>query len=54
MVFVRWLVAKIGGFTGDCLGAAQQISELLIYLVLVFFLNDNGLMQGVNSRGLLF
>lgn len=26
---------RIGGYTGDCLGAAQQISEVLIYLVLL-------------------
>lgn len=52
--FVRWLSAKIGGFTGDCLGAAQQISELLIYLVLVFFINNNDLTQRVNSGGGLF
>jgi len=31
-LFKKWLIAKIGGFTGDCLGAAQQISELLIYI----------------------
>lgn len=37
--FSRWLLAKIGGFTGDCLGAAQQIAELLIYMVLVAFLS---------------
>jgi len=53
MFFIRWLIVKIGGFTGDCLGAAQQISELLIYLVLVLFLNDNGLIQKVNSAGVL-
>jgi len=34
-VFRRWLIARIGGFTGDCLGAAQQISELLIYLIVL-------------------
>jgi adenosylcobinamide-GDP ribazoletransferase len=26
--FKKW----IGGYTGDCLGATQQISEVLIYL----------------------
>lgn len=31
----RWLMNRLGGFTGDCLGAAQQIAELLIYLVIV-------------------
>jgi adenosylcobinamide-GDP ribazoletransferase len=34
-LFKKWLLARIGGFTGDCLGAAQQISELLIYITLV-------------------
>ena len=33
-----WLGAKftrrIGGFTGDCLGAVQQVSEVVIYLAL--------------------
>lgn len=29
-----WFVARIGGFTGDTLGCAQQISELLAYLAL--------------------
>lgn len=35
MLFKRWLTVRIGGFTGDCLGAAQQIAELLIYLTLI-------------------
>ncbi len=34
-----WLGAKcqrrIGGYTGDCLGAVQQVSEVAIYLVLL-------------------
>ena len=30
--FKKWLIARIGGFTGDCLGAAQQLIELLIYV----------------------
>jgi len=33
-LFGRYLVSKIGGYTGDCLGAAQQIFELSIYLIL--------------------
>ncbi len=40
-LFKNWLMAKIGGFTGDCLGAAQQISELLIYLTLVACFDRN-------------
>ncbi|GIX23666.1 MULTISPECIES: adenosylcobinamide-GDP ribazoletransferase [Caldimonas] len=31
----RWLRSRLGGFTGDGLGAAQQLSELAIYLTLV-------------------
>ena len=34
-IFKRWLIARLGGYTGDCLGACQQISELLIYLVVI-------------------
>ncbi|MEL7292854.1 MAG: adenosylcobinamide-GDP ribazoletransferase [Pseudomonadota bacterium] len=33
--FKHWLLKRIGGFTGDCLGAAQQLAELLIYLLLI-------------------
>ena len=29
--FSRW----IGGYTGDCLGATQQLSEVLIYLTMI-------------------
>ncbi len=34
-LFQRWLTQRLGGFTGDCLGAAQQLMELLIYLTLI-------------------
>lgn len=30
-----WLLRRLGGFTGDTLGAAQQLSEVAIYLVLL-------------------
>jgi len=40
-LFQRWLIARIGGFTGDCLGAAQQLSELLIYLTLIAWVFNN-------------
>ncbi len=40
--FKRWLVKRLGGFTGDCLGAAQQLMELIIYLVIAGFA-QNGL-----------
>jgi adenosylcobinamide-GDP ribazoletransferase len=28
----RYFVRRIGGYTGDCLGATQQIAELAFYL----------------------
>ncbi|MEM7130853.1 MAG: adenosylcobinamide-GDP ribazoletransferase [Chloroflexota bacterium] len=34
--FKRFLLRQIGGYTGDCLGAAQQLSELIVYSVLIF------------------
>lgn len=36
-VFRRWLTLRLGGFTGDCLGAAQQLMELLSYLVMLIW-----------------
>jgi adenosylcobinamide-GDP ribazoletransferase len=33
--FKHWLIKRVGGYTGDCLGACQQLSELLIYLVII-------------------
>lgn len=33
----RWFLARLGGYTGDCLGAAQQTSEVAIYLTLLAF-----------------
>ncbi|MDD5175316.1 MAG: adenosylcobinamide-GDP ribazoletransferase [Sterolibacterium sp.] len=31
----RYFVRRIGGYTGDCLGAAQQVTELAFYLGLL-------------------
>lgn len=28
----RWFQQRLGGYTGDCLGATQQLAELLFYL----------------------
>ncbi|CAG19592.1 adenosylcobinamide-GDP ribazoletransferase [Photobacterium profundum] len=41
---VRWLCGKwfqqqLGGYTGDCLGATQQIAELMGYLTLLAWLS---------------
>lgn len=32
--FGRYMRRRIGGYTGDCLGCAQQVAEVLIYLVI--------------------
>lgn len=32
-----WFTRQLGGYTGDCLGAAQQSSEIVIYLCLLLF-----------------
>ncbi|WP_432459759.1 MULTISPECIES: adenosylcobinamide-GDP ribazoletransferase [unclassified Agarivorans] len=37
--FGRWLHVQIGGYTGDALGAIQQLSELLCYLFLLYWLS---------------
>jgi len=49
-LFKQWLMSKIGGFTGDCLGAGQQISELIIYLTLVSYIS-NHTSTGLNFSG---
>ncbi|SON53411.1 adenosylcobinamide-GDP ribazoletransferase [Vibrio tapetis] len=33
--FSRWMVKQVGGYTGDALGAVQQMSEVICYLVLL-------------------
>ena len=32
--FGRYIRRRIGGYTGDCLGCAQQVAEVLIYLAI--------------------
>jgi adenosylcobinamide-GDP ribazoletransferase len=34
-MLARYFARRIGGYTGDCLGCAQQVFELSIYLVLL-------------------
>jgi adenosylcobinamide-GDP ribazoletransferase len=31
----RWFRRRIGGYTGDCLGAAQQVCEVVFYLTVL-------------------
>lgn len=30
----RWFAQRLGGYTGDCLGATQQLAEVAVYLAL--------------------
>jgi adenosylcobinamide-GDP ribazoletransferase len=39
LVFARYLLKKIDGYTGDCLGTAQQLSEIMIYIAIVGYLS---------------
>jgi len=34
-VLAWWFKRRIGGYTGDCLGAAQQVSEVVFYLTIL-------------------
>ncbi len=36
----RYLDARIGGYTGDCLGFAQQVLELSIYLAMLGWMSS--------------
>ncbi|CAM3917639.1 MULTISPECIES: adenosylcobinamide-GDP ribazoletransferase [Pseudoalteromonas] len=38
LILISWFKRQLGGYTGDCLGAAQQLSEIAIYLTLVSLL----------------
>lgn len=35
LVLARWFHRRIGGYTGDCLGATQQVGELAVYLTVL-------------------
>jgi len=38
LFMARWLQRRLGGYTGDALGATQQFSELAVYLALLAML----------------
>jgi adenosylcobinamide-GDP ribazoletransferase len=44
LIFLRYFLIRyfkkwIGGYTGDCLGASQQIAEVVIYLTIIVITN---------------
>ena len=36
-VMARWFLNRLGGYTGDCIGATQQVGELAFYLSALAF-----------------
>ena len=44
-ILVVWFNRQLGGYTGDCLGAAQQSSEIVIYLSLLAFGYGNSVLN---------
>lgn len=38
-VLIAWFKQQIQGYTGDCLGAAQQIIEVIVYCLLIILLD---------------
>lgn len=40
VLFARYIVKWIGGFTGDCLGAMQQLTELVFYISAVGIISN--------------
>lgn len=36
----RWFKQRLGGYTGDCLGLAQQVFEIAIYLVVLGWISS--------------
>lgn len=35
LLLIFWFNRQLGGFTGDCLGAAQQLLEVAVYIILL-------------------
>ena len=50
-LLASWFTRQLGGYTGDCLGAAQQSSEIVIYLSLLVFGYGETLLNA--SRGVM-
>jgi adenosylcobinamide-GDP ribazoletransferase len=40
VIFRRYVIKKVGGYSGDVLGALQQIMELVFYLSFLIFINN--------------
>lgn len=40
IIFSQYIKKQIGGYTGDCLGASQQLSEIAFYLVWIAIQNN--------------
>jgi adenosylcobinamide-GDP ribazoletransferase len=40
-LLIIWFNRQLGGFTGDCLGAAQQLLEVAIYIILLVLVSPS-------------
>ena len=46
LCMARWVQRRLGGYTGDTLGATQQVAELAVYLALAAALAHGASLQG--------
>lgn len=46
-----WFTRQLGGYTGDCLGAAQQLTEVIIYVIFVAWFAPIALHNGTTIIG---
>ena len=45
----RYFQKRLGGYTGDCLGATQQVTEIVFYLALLIFWSWNSISLGIQN-----
>jgi adenosylcobinamide-GDP ribazoletransferase len=51
-LLIFWFNRQLGGFTGDCLGAAQQLLEVAIYIILLVLAAKPTLFTATNFAGI--
>jgi len=52
LLLIFWFNRQLGGFTGDCLGAAQQILEVAVYIILIVLAATPTLLSTTNFSGI--
>jgi len=51
LILIFWFSRQLGGFTGDCLGAAQQVLEVAVYIILLVLTTKPNLLSASNLVG---